>query len=298
MTKRILPTHELPGRRVGQGRPFSTRRLFLSLLLLFPSLLGCERTPPLDAAGRPLTIGTYRVRTFPKGANVYVDGKLEVPSTPATLILEAGEHHLRIIHPGATEAYEETITVEAGQKKTLDVRIPAPPRSTLAVLSNVDGAGVRINGYRRGVTPLEPVTVRAGAVDVTVTAPDGRARSASTRLGWGEHAELRVDFLPDDADAKTPSDRAPGRVTLVLAPEGYVEDDAGERLGETPLRDHPLPPGERALWLRSKDGRYARRVVLFVESGQRAVYRFRLGPEDRIDRENTEVERGDPTPRP
>lgn len=258
-------------KRRSQGATASTAILIGGCLCL----LSCSSDPPLDKDGNPITLGQYRIRTYPRGARVYVDGELKVPATPATLVLDAGRYHLRIIHPGAKKALERDITVYAGRSRTLDTRIPAPEKSTLSVVSDVEGAGVRINGYRRGTTPLDPVPVRAGPVNITVTAPDGRARSASTKLSWGAHEVLRVDFSTDTATST-----GPGRITIILAPAGVVESETGQTLGSTPLKNFSLPAGRHRLILKSKDGRYRKEVTPLVEPGRHATYRFRLGQSD------------------
>lgn len=270
-------------------------RVLVGLIAAAP-LLACPSEPPRDAEGRVITVGRYRIRTYPTQARVFIDGKLEIPATPGTLLLEAGRYELELIHPGAKEGRRETIWVEAGRSKTLDVRVPPPARSTLAVDSDVEGAKVRINGYTRGRTPLEPVTVRAGPVDVTVTTPDGRARTATTHLGWGDHQRMRLVFAaappPDgtvlsstkaDGGNMTASPGDTGQLDLILAPPGSVIDAAGEVLGRTPLRGHTLPAGEHTLTLRALDGRYERTVVLVIRAKERALYRFRLGPQHRLD---------------
>ncbi len=244
-----------------------------------PALLGIAlfaacSGPPLDRDGEPVTIGKYRIRTFPSGAEVHVDGTLRIPRTPGSLILEAGRYHLEIRHPGATEGLEQDITVVAGRDRLLDVRIPKPARSTIAVDADVPGASVRINGYHRGFTPMEPVTVNAGSADVTVVAPGGDARSTSLQLRYGEQKTVDVRFL----EADRPVEAGPATLTLVLAPAGWVETATGARIGDAPLRRHRMPAGAHDLVLRSADGQRTRSVRVHLRPGEHHVYRFRLKP--------------------
>ena len=55
--------------------------------LLVAVLVAACPGPKLDREGKPITIGRFRLRTYPKGARVWIDGELKVESTPATLIL-------------------------------------------------------------------------------------------------------------------------------------------------------------------------------------------------------------------
>ena len=250
------------------------RRAALCLL----AAVGCTSEPLRDADGNVITSGKYRIRTFPRGVEVYLDGELAIPKTPGTLILEAGDYTLRLQHPHAKEGLEESITVEAGREKTLDVRVPPPDRPTLSVISDVEDASVRVKGYWRGTTPMDPVNVKAGPVDVTVTTPEGRARAVRAHVDWGEDEVLQVNFR----DSPPIQEGATGHISLILAPEGWVEDAEGERLGETPLRRVELPAGLQALRLRTADGQRARDVQIAVPEGGHALYRFLLDRDDAV----------------
>lgn len=232
--------------------------------------------PKLDRNGHPITIGRFRLRTFPKGAQVWANGELAAISTPATLILPAGRHRLRIQLKGA-EAVERTVRVEAGASRTLTLRIPAPPPATLTVLSDVEGADVLINGYRRGATPLMEVVTRPGPVDITVAAPDGRARSLQTDLDVSERKKVEVLFSPVTSTAEPPMSQE-GRITLGLQPPGHVLDAEGALLGSTPLIERRLAAGAHRLTLRSKDGTLERQVTVEVKPEATTVYRFSLHP--------------------
>lgn len=242
-------------------------------------LVACDSTPPRDADGNLITVGTYRIRTYPKGAHVFIDGEHAAHSTPATLILDAGTYRLRIQHPGAKEAFEREITVHAGAKKVLDTRIPSPAPSSIAIRSNVDGAAVRINGYRRGVTPLDAAPIRAGRLRATLTAPDGRVATATATIDYGEVLNLEVNFT----DAATAAPSARGLVTLIVEPEGWIEDNQGRRLGTTPLKDLEVPAGRHSFTLRAGED-LRREIDIFVEAGRRTVYRYELGARDRAEK--------------
>lgn len=250
-------------------------RCVVSLVVL---LSACTAEPPRDKDGRPITVGTYRIRTYPKGAQVYVDGELAADTTPATLILEGGEHHVRIQHPGAKEAFESDVWVAAGKARVLDTRIPSPEPSSVTVTTEVDGAVVRINGYRRGLTPLEAMPVNAGPVRVSITAPDGRVGTATASLDYGQNLELSVR-LPE-AMTETSTRTRRGRINIVLEPEGWIEDRDGRRIGATPLRNFDVIPGLHRFTLRTETHR--REVEIFVEAGRQTVYRYRLGAKDRL----------------
>lgn len=272
----MWPASELPARR----RVIS---YYLAALALFAA--ACREK--VDSTGKPFALGRFRLHTYPSGAKVWVDGVLKVDATPATLVLPEGEYVLRMQATGA-EAIEKTIEIEAGESQQFTFNIPKPREATIAIRSDVVGADVRINGYRRGATPLAPVVTRPGPVDITLTTPNGRAKSIRTTLEIGEQRIIEAFFDPamtkegEDEDAELLESRPEpqGFVTVAVKPDSLVYTDEEKPLGESPLERMPMKPGEHELVLRSLDGRYEKRVTVSVEEGQLAVFRFQLRDED------------------
>jgi hypothetical protein len=240
--------------------------------------ISCRQDPPVDADGSVVNLGQVRIWTYPKGAKVWVDGELELVTTPATLIKEAGHYELRLQVEGG-EPLETDVDVVAGVTKLLNLDLPPPPDSTITVHADVDGATVRINGYKRGETPLEKVIVRPGPVDITVVGPAHRAKSIRTQLAIGEHQVFEVDFTSTGTVTDV---EGTGRITVGMEPDGWIELTDGTRLGEAPIVEHEVPAGELGLVLRSEDGTLLRRVQIEVAPDELSVYRFQLGPDDRL----------------
>ena len=263
-------------------------RLSPILIVAALTLTGCD--PPTDRAGQPVNLARIRLRTYPKGARVWVDGKLLVESTPATLILTPGAHHLKIQLPKA-EPIERTLEVTAGQVDDITIRVPPSPEATIAVLSDRVGAEVRINGYKRGVTPLAGVNMKPGDLDITVMDAEGGARSVQSHLSVGQHRRVEVFFDVPFSSVPVPPPPIPpmslpppsGRVTIGLEPAGRVITEAGVVLGSSPLHGYELPPGLHALLLRTHDGRFERRVRVEVKLLETTVYRFMLTDVDAVE---------------
>ena len=269
-------------RSVGCTITFRAGPRLQALSIVLFVLSACSE-PKLDQHGNPITVGRFRLRTYPKGAQVWANGKLVAVTTPATLILPGGQHRLKIQLKGA-EAIEHTIHVEAGDSRELSLHLPRPAPATLTILSDIEGADVRINGYRRGHTPLHQVVTRPGPVDMTITAPDGRAQSLQTTLEISEAKTMEVHFGPpvsqEDDNASSPMSQE-GRLTLGLQPEGQVFLDDGTWLGSTPLVNKRMPAGVLDVILRSSDGERQRRVTIEIRPDTTTIYRFSLRKDDR-----------------
>ncbi|NJK90081.1 MAG: PEGA domain-containing protein [Myxococcales bacterium] len=252
----------------------------IGLALLVGSVVNSACTPSASREhdGGVIDVGKVRIWTYPKGAKVWVDGNLELVTTPSTLIKKEGTYQLRLQVPGA-EALEAEVTIEAGTEKLLRLDLPRPPDSTITVLADVDGATVRINGYKRGETPLEKAITRPGPVDITVIGAGRRAKSIRSQLGIGEHKTFEVRF----ATTRTVGSEGRGRVTMRLEPPGFVELPDGTLLGEAPLVEKTLDAGVIDIVLVSKDGKLRREVQIDVPVDDIAIYRFRLGAEDEVD---------------
>ncbi len=267
------------------------QKIVLGLFLAFSlaTQIACKRTK-YDKEGKPIDLGRYRIRTFPKGAKIWINGTLKVAHTPATLVLKEGEYKLKIQVPGA-ESVQKTIYVEAGEGKSIDYRLPAPPPASISVYSDIEGAEVRINGYKRGETPLREAVTKPGPVDVTVSYGP-MAKSRRTRLKIGQKRVLEVFFYkamsileeekPDQAQLKMSLPKPEGYLTLGLKPDGYLLDHQGKLIGETPVKKMRMLAGKHRVILRSKDGHYERRVELNIEAKKTAIYRFRLNFEDEV----------------
>lgn len=258
-----------------------TARWLATIALVIAVNLSCSK--PIDRDGKPITSGTFRLRTFPSGARVWIDGELKVPATPATLVLEQGTYHLKMQADGA-EALEKDIEIEAGVHKDFTYTIPRPPPATLTVTSDYIGAKVRINGYVRGRTPLEGAVTNPGPIDITVTTPDGRAKSVRDQLAISEQKRIEVFFAEVRSDDDKPVlATQSGLLTIAFRPEGNVLDDTGQSIGTSPIQGRRVEAGPHALTLRSADGRYERHVRVVVEAGKDNVFRFNLGPQDLVE---------------
>ena len=257
--------------------------LLKPLLLSSLSILLLCCGAPVDKDGNVITHGSFRLRTFPTGAKVWINGELKVAETPATLVLPAGKYDLVLQHPGAKKV-SKSIRIVAGKKKDRTFNIPKPPPATITVMSDVLGASVRVNGYVRGRTPLVSAVTRPGPIDITLTAPNSQAKSMKTNLGLSEQKTIEIfygdvaclfeDNIPEPSRMSLPPPT--GIVTLAFKPAGSIYDSSGKKLGESPLLNRIFPAGTHRLRLVSDNNKYEQWVRIDVEEDERHVFRFRV----------------------
>jgi len=266
--------------------PSGKNTRFLTILVGLLGLVACSR--PVDRDKKPVTHGSFRLRTFPSGARVWIDGNLKVEETPATLVLKEGKYRLTIQQPGAV-SIEKNIYIKAGKRTDRTFNIPKPPPASISVFSDLVGAKVRINGYVRGRTPLFEATTRPGSVDMTIIAPGGQAKSVNTYLEISEKKFVEVFFGEVSCNAEPelikPSNislpPAEGAVNLAFKPAGAIFDLSGKTIGTSPLLNYRMRAGLHKLRLRSSNGKFERWVKIEVEAKKNHVFRFRLGDKDR-----------------
>jgi len=261
------------------------RRIHLIELWMFCIISGFVLNcgAPVDKDGNIITHGSFRLRTFPTGAKVWINGELKVTETPATLVLPAGKYNLVLQHPGA-EKISKTIKIIAGKKKDRTFNIPKPRPATITVLSDILGASVRVNGYVRGRTPLVAAVTRPGPVDMTLIAPNSQAKSVKSTLKLSEQKMFEVFFgdiscslqFPDETPMRMSVPPATGTVTLAFKPAGTVYDFSGKQIGTSPLIDHPFRVGTHRLRLVSANQKYEEWVRIEVEENEKHVFRFRI----------------------
>lgn len=255
-------------------------RADLLFVFAFCATIACG--PKVDAKGQPISKGRVRLRTVPKGARAWLNGKPEVVQTPATLILDPGTYQLAVQVRGG-EALYTTVSVDAGDNRTLELKLPQPPKATLTVLSDVDGAEVRVNGYKRGTTPLLRAVTRPGALDITASGPATLARSARARLALAEQKIIQIRFgettcrgaLVEEVSALQSHPKPMGSVTIGAQPPATVMLESGKVLGKTPLIKHRLPAGRIKLLLRTDEGQ-EKVLDIEVQEDHNSVFRIQI----------------------
>ena len=186
------------------------------------------------------------IRSKPKGASVWIDGKDTEFETPATITqLPAGERELELKRDSVS-IYKTKVTLKAGQVEAMEVDLTRLP-TTLKVNASRSGARVTINGRAKGVTPLVLTQLKPGMYKVRVELDKCDAYVQRVRL---EAAATKVVQATMQCEGGGPEDKAKGigrlNVTATVIADVFVD---GKKRGRTPILGLPMPAGKHILKL-------------------------------------------------
>lgn len=102
-----------------------------------------------------------------KGARLFVDNKDMGVLPQAALTMTAGEHTVVVRRPGFAD-FSRRITVQEGTTAEVAVALDAVA-GVVAVLADVPGAKVTIDGQPRGQVPLSNIELKPGSHEIVVS---------------------------------------------------------------------------------------------------------------------------------
>jgi len=178
---------------------------------------------------------------------VLVDG-LEQGLTPARLSVSAGTHVLEVRGRNAPRVMP--ISVASGVENAQYIEfLDLPQTGQLRVDSDPAGATVMVDGVSRGTTPLTVADLTPGSRQIVLQTAAGSA-SHTVNIQAGATSSL---------NAPAPAPSAVTNVGIKTPPAGLVSLNAspwaelwidGRRIGETPLANLSVPPGEHEVVFR------------------------------------------------
>ena len=196
--------------------------------------------------------GSLRVKTYPAGADIYLDGRYAA-STPATLPgLASGTHSLRLQKAGYDE-YLRTFTITAGQRTTEDYTFSRSPSGvgSVEVTSTPPGATVFLDGNYMGLTPpgdyLDLTSLAVGPHTITLRMTDYEDYTQTSYIGDGKIVTINAQLTPASSGQGTDTT---GEITVVSSPSGanLFLDNAFR--GITPLTLSDIPQGSHVVTAR------------------------------------------------
>lgn len=208
--------------------------------------------------------GKLNVDTGGVPASVSVDG-VEIGHAPGVLSVPAGERTVMISAPRYVD-YITNLTIQgAGQRQDLKVTLQTSWGS-LKVLSNPEGAHVRVDGVDGGATPVT-IAAPSGVRRIQLTSPGRKTWESSVVLKAGETLSVGpVTLGQPDAHLVLRSD-----------PSGADATVAGTHLGRTPV-EIDLPSGIAHQVILSAPGFKNWIQAVFAEPGAKLSVSARLQP--------------------
>lgn len=166
--------------------------------------------------------GYIRVISYPGEAEVYLDGKYMGKTNDEgipgayTMVVSPGTYKVSVELTGYRD-YDETVTVGAGETRTVDVQlvsISQPLPGNVSVASTPQGANVFIDDIYKGITPVTVPEVTAGSHDVVLKLSGYQDSENNVNVPPGGTASVSVTLKPDTEPKASPGF---GMLTLFAA---------------------------------------------------------------------------------
>lgn len=198
---------------------------------------------------------TLAITTSPAGAAVMLDGISEGVSPCRVSGVRTGDVKLGISAPGH-HAFEETLTLQAGEIREINVDLRPEP-SSLRITTTPTGARILLNDQYRGRAPVDIAPLAAGSYTLRAELPAHDPAQRTIRLGLGQNRVEDVSLTPNAGRLEITTEPAGAKVLLNAMPVGHTEPAADGTDKLSALFVLPLVPvGVHELTL-TKPGYYA-----------------------------------------
>jgi hypothetical protein len=206
--------------------------------------------------------GGLSAKSEPKGAKVYLDGKM-VGSTPFEgQDLSPGAHTVRITKDGY-QTWERDVTVKAEETVEFVARLKRA-QGGLVAKSEPKGAEVYVNGKSVGKTPYEDKGLAVGSHTVHIKKHGYGAWEQTVQVDPGKTVEVMARLRAEGG-------RLLGR-SEPNAAKMYLD---GKHIGTTPVEQSGVSPGSYAVRV-TKPGYESWEGSVVVETGKTAEVMARL----------------------
>lgn len=232
------------------------------------------QTYSTDLSLRPVPppTGEILVVSDVTGAAVFLDSS-PAGTTPTIVETAPGEHSVEVRSEGF-ESQSQTTTVESGGRVTVNItlRPERPPGGTLLVLTEPEAARVFIDGQEHGTSPATVGELLVGTHIVEARAEGYESATERVEVEVGRQATVRLalEEIPRGAGL---------RVACTVEGAEVLLD--GRAIGQTPLTERNIEPGEHLIVVRAQGhNEWERRLML--ESGVELMLEVDLGAMGRL----------------
>ncbi len=213
--------------------------------------------------GAPLAYGRKSgglyVKSTPKGARIFIDGKEMPMKTPATIDgIAPGKHTIKVVK-GNMSAQDEVI-VNADEYTSVELELKAPS-GRVNIISDPPDARVYVDGKYMGSTPLK-VTIPYGKHSVEVS-KKGFEKVTFTFNLKKPAVRLRAKLKPRG--------KKMARLDISTSPSGASVYIDGRLEGKTPIPSLDVEPGTHVISIRLEGYKEIRKKLALKEGESRML---------------------------
>ncbi|MFW6222664.1 MAG: PEGA domain-containing protein [Bacteroidota bacterium] len=201
-------------------------------------------------------LGTVNINTYPKTANVTIDGNYFPNNNGQVQVqLNAGTHQLTVSASGyKTQSMQ--FSLNSGEFKQLSVQLEET-MAEVDILSNPTSADVYINGSDTGYTTGRRFMVSPGSYDITIKKSGYQDWSTNTTLSSGKNPDIVANLKPLKGTVKVQSN-----TSCVL----FIDGNRVQELSGDNVYNFELSPGVHE-FVFLKPGYYAYTERVNVSTG-------------------------------
>jgi len=210
--------------------------------------------------------GILSVVSSPSGATISVDGQAKGSTPLSGIKLSEGTHTVLLLMTGY-EDYSREVTISRTIPVDLQVTlwkkvVETPSTGSIAVTTNPAGAGVSVDGTKKGKTPVTVTDLSAGQHTVSITKDGYAGYTTKVTITGGETLPLSINLVPLPGTTAEPTTQpAPEETTKTLPPPGFgmlnIQSNPqgalitldGEPIGKTPTVIRNVDVGKHTIVL-------------------------------------------------
>jgi len=194
-----------------------------------------------ERASKPKPTGTLSIVSNPPEAEIFLDAKRKGITPALFQSIVAGERNIMLTKEGY-EDYIENVTIKPNETAKMEV-VMKRKMGTLKIETNPSGAGIYINGYKKGFSPVS-VELEIGSYDVKAKKEDYENYEEKIQISYKETTEKTFSLTEEPGSLLIKVEPSPANV--------YIDGDNKGEANPT-LSLEKFPSGSHTVKIR-KDG--------------------------------------------
>ena len=142
-----------------------------------------------------VTTGSISFASTPSGADIYLDGTIQTPKTPATITNVSAGNHSYILRLTGYNDSTGTVTVTTGQTATVSATL-VPTPGNISFSSSPSGASIYLDGTLVALTPATITGVSAGSHTYSLKLSGYGDATGTVTVVAGQTVNVSVTLAP------------------------------------------------------------------------------------------------------